>query len=165
MSGFFLKVSLNKSYNVLSVFGVWFADCRNEAEILNYDTDCLFLYDEYIKNITWTLSKKVKNMIFSQRTLYSIPPDFNTYLQLKHAAGWRMSICITYYSMNLHTFPLFSMTCLGCVLEIHKNSSHSHRAQFFVSLLQYPLIFVFSSSITWFNLSSKQQVVFCILMT
>lgn len=42
---------------------------------------------------------------------------------------------------------------------------HSYCAQLLASLLQHPLIFVFPGSVAWLNLSSKQQVVLCILMT
>lgn len=49
----------------------------------------------------------------------------------------------------------------GITMVIH----HSHRAQLLASPLQHPLIFVFPGCIVWLNLSSKQQVVLCILMT
>lgn len=49
----------------------------------------------------------------------------------------------------------------GITMVIH----HSHRAQLLASLLQHPLIFVFPGCVVRLNLSSKQQVVLCILMT
>lgn len=54
---------------------------------------------------------------------------------------------------------------LVCLRGITMAIYHSHRAQLLAPLLQHPLIFVFPGSVAWLNLSSKQQIVFCILMT
>lgn len=46
-----------------------------------------------------------------------------------------------------------------------RTKSHSHRAELLASLQQHPLVLVFPDSVAWLDLSCKQKVVLCILMT